>query len=207
MFWDNSCTFYNVCQALGSFGFLPLRAASTGFAGVLPLPLIFDPPLYILHLTIYTTFQGEATLTIALELQGYSVKIRSRVKTITRVFSLEINHRGVSNSQWGRSCEQIFDTSIFGSKNRRHACNTNLINLIIWQLTKSCLRLGYGSAWKRSHQWCVSLTLDNAKTIGRMTCHCRAKYYRLVVRVCEFGLVINIYTENSLDISTPSITL
>ena len=26
-------------------------------------------------------------------MQGYSIKIRSRVKVITRVFSLEINHR------------------------------------------------------------------------------------------------------------------
>ena len=25
---------------------------------------------------------------------------------------------------------------------------------------------------KRSHQWCVSLTPSNTKTIGRMTCHC-----------------------------------
>ena len=28
------------------------------------------------------------------------------------------------------------------------------------------------AAWKRSHQWCVSLTPNNTKTIGRMTCHC-----------------------------------
>ena len=42
--------FYNLYEALGSFGFLPLRGAGTGFVGVLlPLPLIFDPPLYILH--------------------------------------------------------------------------------------------------------------------------------------------------------------
>ena len=25
---------------------------------------------------------------------------------------------------------------------------------------------------KRSHQWCVSLTPSNTKTLGRMTCHC-----------------------------------
>ena len=28
------------------------------------------------------------------------------------------------------------------------------------------------ATWKRSHQWCVSLTPNNTKTIGRMTCHC-----------------------------------
>ena len=43
--------FYNLSEALGSFGLLPLRGAGTGFVDVLPLPLIFDPPLYILHFT------------------------------------------------------------------------------------------------------------------------------------------------------------
>ena len=28
------------------------------------------------------------------------------------------------------------------------------------------------AARKRSHQWCVSLTPNNTKTMGRMTCHC-----------------------------------
>ena len=53
VFWNNSRTFYNLSEALGSFGFLPLRGAGTGFVVVLPLPLIFDPPLYILHFTIH----------------------------------------------------------------------------------------------------------------------------------------------------------
>ena len=67
--------FYNLSEALGSFGLLPLRGAGTGFVGVLPLPIIFDPPLSILH------FHREATLIVtALE---YSVKIRSQVQTIT----------------------------------------------------------------------------------------------------------------------------
>ena len=35
-----------VTEALGSFGFLPLQGAGTGFVVVLPLPHIFDPPLY-----------------------------------------------------------------------------------------------------------------------------------------------------------------
>ena len=44
--------FYNLSEALGSFGLLPLRGAGTGFVGVLlPLPPIFDPLLYILHFT------------------------------------------------------------------------------------------------------------------------------------------------------------
>ena len=42
--------FYNLSEALGSIGLLPLRGAGTGFVGVLPLPLIFDPPLYVRHL-------------------------------------------------------------------------------------------------------------------------------------------------------------
>ena len=29
-----------------------------------------------------------------------------------------------------------------------------------------------GTARKRRYQWCVSLTPNNTKTIGRMTCHC-----------------------------------
>ena len=81
--------FYNLSEALGSFGLLPLRGAGTGFVGVLPLPLIFDPPLYILHFTIYTTFHREATLKTALELLDYSVKIRSQVQTITRAILTE----------------------------------------------------------------------------------------------------------------------
>ena len=44
-------TVYNLCKALGYISLLPLRKAGKGFAGVLPLPLIFDPPLYILNFT------------------------------------------------------------------------------------------------------------------------------------------------------------
>ena len=28
------------------------------------------------------------------------------------------------------------------------------------------------AAWKRRHHWCISLTPNNTKTMGRMTCHC-----------------------------------
>ena len=82
MFWKNSRTFYNLSKALGSFGFLPLRGAGTGFVVVLPLSLIFDPPLYILHFTIYTTFHREATLKTTLELLDYSVNNNTRVYQI-----------------------------------------------------------------------------------------------------------------------------
>ena len=111
MFWNNSRTFYNLSKALGSFGFLPLRGAGTGFVVVLPLPLIFDPPLYILHFTIYTTFHREATLKTALELLDYSVTVRSQVQTITCAFLPWNQSPSVSNSQRGRSCEEIFDSS------------------------------------------------------------------------------------------------
>ena len=96
---------------LGSFSFVPLRGAGTGFVVVLPLPHIFDPPLYILHFTIYTTFHREATLKTALELLDYSVKIRSQVRTITRAIPPRNQSPSVSNSQRGRSSEQIFDNS------------------------------------------------------------------------------------------------
>ena len=43
--------FYNLSEALGSLGLPLLRGACTDFVGVLPLPLIFDPPLYILYFT------------------------------------------------------------------------------------------------------------------------------------------------------------
>ena len=82
MFWNNSHTFYNLSKDLGSFGFLPLRGAGTGFVVVLPLSLIFDPPLYILHFTICTTFHREAMLKTALELLDYSVNNNTRVYQI-----------------------------------------------------------------------------------------------------------------------------
>ena len=85
--------FYNLSEALGSFGLLPLRGAGTGFVGVLPLPLIFAPPLYVLHFTTYTAYHREAALKTALEFVDYSVKIWSQVQKITRVFSLKISHR------------------------------------------------------------------------------------------------------------------
>ena len=90
---------------------LSFSGADTGFVVVLPLPLIFDPPLYILHFTIYTTFHREATLKTALELLDYSVKIRSQMQTITRAIPPRNQSPSVSNSQRGRSCEQIFDSS------------------------------------------------------------------------------------------------
>ena len=97
-------------EALVSFGFLPLREA-TGFVDVVPHPLIFDPPLYILHFTIDIIFHRETTLKSALEITGYSVKIRSQVPTTTRAILPRNQSASVSNSQRGWSCEQIFDSS------------------------------------------------------------------------------------------------
>ena len=59
--------------------------------------------------TLYTTFHREATLKTALEL--CRIKIRSQVQTITRAILPRNQSPSVSNSQRGRSCEQIFDSS------------------------------------------------------------------------------------------------
>ena len=37
------------------------------------------------------------------------------------------------------------------------------------------------AARKRSHQWRVSLTPNNTKTIGRMTCHCFLRPIRVIL--------------------------
>ena len=85
--------------------FFPFEEQAQAFVVVLPLPL------YILHFTLYTTFHREATLKTALELLDYSVKIRSKVQTITRAILPRNQSPSVSKSQRGRSCEQIFDSS------------------------------------------------------------------------------------------------
>ena len=67
--------------------------------------------------TIYTTFHyihyisQRSKLKTALELLDYSVKIRSQVQTITRATLPRNQSPSVSNSQRGRICEQIFDSS------------------------------------------------------------------------------------------------
>ena len=53
------------------------------------------------------------------------------------------------------------------------------------------------AAWKRDHQWCVSLTPNNTRTIGRMICHCflrpirgdvsRSPYTTGVLHYSQFG--------------------
>ena len=62
----------------------------TGFVGVLPLPLIFNPPLCIPDFTIYTTLNREATLKTAtyyFRITEYSAKIcYSSSKSITACF-------------------------------------------------------------------------------------------------------------------------
>ena len=87
MFWNNSRTFYNLSEALGTFGFLPLRGAGR-------LCCCTATSTHFWSSTIYTTFHREATPKNTLELPDYSVKIRSQVQTITR----GILHRNQSPS-------------------------------------------------------------------------------------------------------------
>ena len=67
--------------------------------------------------TIYTSFHyihyisQRSNAKNCLELLDYSVKIRSKVQTITRAILPRNQSPSVSNSQRGRSCEQIFDSS------------------------------------------------------------------------------------------------
>ena len=96
--------FYNLSKALGSFSLLPLRGEDTGFVGVLPLPLIFDPPLYIL-------ISQRSNAKNCFRITGYSVKVRSQVQTKTRAILPRDQLPSVSNSQRGWSCKQIFDSS------------------------------------------------------------------------------------------------
>ena len=141
-------------KALGSFGFLPLRGAGTGFVVVLPLPLIFNPSLYILHFTIYTTFHREATLKTALELLDYSVKIRSQMQTITRAILPRNQSPSVSNSQRGRSWEQIFDSS------------TTFLNPLVGANSLYGKRtVGFFSLAKRALWACKARTLPARKTL------------------------------------------
>ena len=62
----------------------------TGFVAILPLPLIFDPPLCIPDFTIYTTLNREATLKTAkyyFRIAEYTAKIcYSSSKSITVCF-------------------------------------------------------------------------------------------------------------------------
>ena len=66
---------------------------------------------------IYTTFHyihyisQRSNAKTALELPDYSVKIRSKVQTLTRAILPRNQSPSVSNSQRGQSCEQIFDSS------------------------------------------------------------------------------------------------
>ena len=106
MFWNNSRTFYNLSEALGTFGFLPLRGAGTGFVVVLPLPLIFDPPLYILHFTIHYISQ-RTNAENCFRITG----LQRQEQTITRAILPRNQLPSVSNSQRGWSFNQIFDSS------------------------------------------------------------------------------------------------
>jgi len=95
--------FYNLSEPLGSSSILPLRGAGTRFVGVLPLPLIFDPPHYIL-------ISQSSNTKNCFRITGYSVKVRSQVQTITCAILPRNQLPSVSNSQRGWSCKQIFDS-------------------------------------------------------------------------------------------------
>ena len=75
----------------------PKPSALSAFSLFEEQALNFDPPLYILHFTIYTTFHREATLKTALELLDHSVKIRSHTRyNNTRVYQIH-KEGGVAN--------------------------------------------------------------------------------------------------------------
>ena len=65
--------------------------------------------------------------------------------------------------------------------NKQHNVSFTNINVIEaqlpeemsrWQLEITLLRGHVAAARKRGHQWYISLTPNNTKTMGRMTCHC-----------------------------------
>ena len=80
--------FHNLSEALGSFGFLPLRRAGTGFVGVLPLLVIL-----ILHYICYIPQRSNAKNCFR------ASKIRSQVQTIIRAILPRKQSPSVSNSQ------------------------------------------------------------------------------------------------------------
>ena len=53
---------------------------------------------------------------------------------------------------------------------------TKSCRILLAQSEQACsgdgARRDVAASRKRSHEWCVSMTLNNTKTIGRMTCHC-----------------------------------
>ena len=110
--------------------------------------------IYILHFTIYTTFHREATLKTALELLDYSVKIRSQMKTITRAILPRNQSPSVSNSQRGRSWEQIFDSS------------TTFLNPLVGANSLYAKRtVGFFSLAKRTLRACKARALRARKTL------------------------------------------
>ena len=71
-----------------------------------------------------------------------------------------------NNTEYSR-CEN-FD--LMGMFNKQSFCDSNIPNSRGVTTSESFCSLA--AARKRRHQWCVSLTPNNTKTIGRMTCHC-----------------------------------
>ena len=59
------------------------------------------------------------------------------------------------------------------STNVKSKAYTTLVCPLKYACSVSSSETGHvAAARKRSHQWCVSLTPNNTKTMGRMTCHC-----------------------------------
>ena len=62
--------------------------------------------------------------------------------------------------------------------------------------TWKCLNFGQvAAALERSHQWCLTLTPNNTKTIERMTCHCFLRPIRRDLTSSPTQLLTSLFTE------------
>ena len=79
--------------------------------------------------------------------------------------NIGLNNSGFRFKQWRGVLRFLIRASV--SKLR---CN---IFKYCFKTIDSIKRGGHvAAAWKRSHQWCLTLTLNTTETIERMTCHC-----------------------------------
>ena len=97
MFWNNSHTFYNLSEALGSFGFSPSSRSTHRLCCRTTTSTHFSSS------TIYSTFHHIHCFRIT--------GLQRQEQTITRAVLPRNQLPSVSDSQRGRSCEQIFDSS------------------------------------------------------------------------------------------------
>ena len=88
------------------------------------------------------------------------------------------SHKYVSTILYGVVSSYVFIsdkvTDICGLFFSLTSCNAYVTTcqLHIFKPTEDQDRSCSSSSEGKSHQWCVSLTPDNTKTMGRMTCHC-----------------------------------